>query len=274
MKQEKEEPSFLYHLEVLRWHIIRSIFAIVIIGILAFFLKNYIFKYIILSQTQGNFPTYQFFCELGRFFGSESDFCQETLPLQIRNRTMTGQFSAAMWTSLWVGLIVGFPYLMYEMWRFISPGLYENERRIARGFIGVTSLLFFIGVVFGYFIVAPLAIHFFATFSVVEGDQMIVNMIDLESYIETLRSSVVSCGVIFELPVIIYFLAKLDLITADFMRKYRKHAIVLTLLVAAIITPPDVSSQIIVSIPILLLYELSIYVCKYVQKDKLKEKIN
>jgi twin arginine-targeting protein translocase tatC len=274
MKQEKEEPSFLYHLEVLRWHIIRSIFAIVIIGILAFFLKNYIFKYIILSQTQGNFPTYQFFCELGRFFGSESDFCQETLPLQIRNRTMTGQFSAAMWTSFWVGLIVGFPYLMYEMWRFISPGLYENERRIARGFIGVTSLLFFIGVVFGYFIVAPLAIHFFATFSVVEGDQMIVNMIDLESYIETLRSSVVSCGVIFELPVIIYFLAKLDLITADFMRKYRKHAIVLTLLVAAIITPPDVSSQIIVSIPILLLYELSIYVCKYVQKDKLKEKIN
>jgi twin arginine-targeting protein translocase tatC len=274
MKQEKEEPSFLYHLEVLRWHIIRSIFAIVIIGILAFFLKNYIFKYIILSQTQGNFPTYQFFCELGRIFGSESDFCQETLPLQIRNRTMTGQFSAAMWTSFWVGLIVGFPYLMYEMWRFISPGLYENERRIARGFIGVTSLLFFIGVVFGYFIVAPLAIHFFATFSVVEGDQMIVNMIDLESYIETLRSSVVSCGVIFELPVIIYFLAKLDLITADFMRKYRKHAIVLTLLVAAIITPPDVSSQIIVSIPILLLYELSIYVCKYVQKDKLKEKIN
>lgn len=274
MKQEKEEPSFLYHLEVLRWHIIRSIFAIVIIGILAFFLKNYIFKYIILSQTQGNFPTYQFFCELGRFFGSESDFCQETLPLQIRNRTMTGQFSAAMWTSFWVGFIVGFPYLMYEMWRFISPGLYENERRIARGFIGVTSLLFFIGVVFGYFIVAPLAIHFFATFSVVEGDQMIVNMIDLESYIETLRSSVVSCGVIFELPVIIYFLAKLDLITSDFMRKYRKHAIVLTLLVAAIITPPDVSSQIIVSIPILLLYELSIYVCKYVQKDKLKEKIN
>ena len=274
MKQEKEEPSFLYHLEVLRWHIIRSIFAIVIIGILAFFLKNYIFKYIILSQTQGNFPTYQFFCELGRFFGSESDFCQETLPLQIRNRTMTGQFSAAMWTSFWGGFIVGFPYLMYEMWRFISPGLYENERRIARGFIGVTSLLFFIGVVFGYFIVAPLAIHFFATFSVVEGDQMIVNMIDLESYIETLRSSVVSCGVIFELPVIIYFLAKLDLITSDFMRKYRKHAIVLTLLVAAIITPPDVSSQIIVSIPILLLYELSIYVCKYVQKDKLKEKIN
>jgi twin arginine-targeting protein translocase tatC len=274
MKQEKEEPSFLYHLEVLRWHIIRSIFAIVIIGILAFFLKNYIFKYIILSQTQGNFPTYQFFCELGRFFGSESDFCQETLPLQIRNRTMTGQFSAAMWTSFWVGFIVGFPYLMYEMWRFISPGLYENERRIARGFIGVTSLLFFIGVIFGYFIVAPLAIHFFATFSVVGGDQMIVNMIDLESYIETLRSSVVSCGVIFELPVIIYFLAKLDLITADFMRKYRKHAIVLTLLVAAIITPPDVSSQIIVSIPILLLYELSIYVCKYVQKDKLKEKIN
>ncbi|MDO4881350.1 MAG: twin-arginine translocase subunit TatC [Capnocytophaga sp.] len=274
MKQQKEETSFLYHLEVLRWHIIRSIIAITIIGILAFFLKNYIFKYIILSQTQGDFPTYEFFCKLGQFFGSESDFCQETLPLQIRNRTMTGQFSAAMWTSFWVGFIVGFPYLMYEMWRFISPGLYENERKIARGFIGVTSLLFFIGILFGYFIVSPLAIHFFATFSVVGGNQMIINMIDLESYIETLRSSVISCGVIFELPVIIYFLAKLDLISADFMKKYRRHAIVLTLLVAAIITPPDVSSQIIVSIPILLLYELSIYVCKYVQKNKLKEEIN
>ena len=158
---------------------------------------------------------------------------------------------------------------MYEMWKFVAPGLYDNERRLARGFIGITSLLFLIGVLFGYYIIAPLSIHFFATYSVVEGaEQMIKNEIDIASYIDMLRSSVISCGLIFELPVVIYFLAKLGVVTPSFMRKYRKHAIVLTLLLSAIITPPDVASQVIVSIPILLLYEASIFVAKYVQRKQ------
>jgi twin arginine-targeting protein translocase tatC len=155
------------------------------------------------------------------------------------------------------------------MWKFVAPGLYDNERRLARGFIGITSLLFLIGVLFGYYIIAPLSIHFFATYSVVEGaEQMIKNEIDIASYIDMLRSSVISCGLIFELPVVIYFLAKLGVVTPSFMRKYRKHAIVLTLLLSAIITPPDVASQVIVSIPILLLYEASIFVAKYVQRKQ------
>ena len=273
MEQPQEEMSFLAHLEVLRWHIIRAIMVVVGVALLAFFFKSYIFKYIILPHTQGDFPTYQFFCEIGRYFGSETDFCQQKLPLVIQNRTMTGQFSATLWISFWTGLVVGFPYLMYEMWRFISPGLYQKERKMAKGFIGITSILFFVGVLFGYYIIAPLSIHFFATYSVVDGGQMVKNEIDIASYIDMLRSSVISCGLIFELPVIIYFLAKLGIVTPDFMRKYRKHAIIVTLIVAAIITPPDVASQVIVSIPILILYEASIFVAKYVQKRQ-KIKLN
>jgi len=274
MEQSQEEMSFLSHLEILRWHIIRSIVVVLSVALLAFVFKSYIFKYIILPHTQGDFPTYQFFCRIGRFFGTETNFCSEQLPLVIQNRTMTGQFSATLWISFWTGIVIGFPYLMYEMWRFISPGLYEKERKLARGFIGITSMLFFIGVLLGYYIIAPLSIHFFANYSVVGGEQMVKNEIDISSYIDMLRSSVISCGLIFELPVIIYFLAKLGLITPEFMRKYRKHAIIITLIVAAIITPPDVASQVIVSIPILILYEASIFVAKYVQKKQEKLKLN
>ena len=274
MEQPQEEMSFLAHLEILRWHIIRATMVIIGVALLAFFFKTYIFKYIILPHTQGDFPTYQFFCEIGRYLGSETDFCQQKLPLVIQNRTMTGQFSATLWISFWTGLVVGFPYLMYEMWRFISPGLYQKERKMAKGFIGITSILFFVGVLFGYYIIAPLSIHFFATYSVVDGEQMVKNEIDIASYIDMLRSSVISCGLIFELPVVIYFLAKLGIVTADFLRKYRKHAIIVTLILAAIITPPDVASQVIVSIPILILYEVSIFVAKIVQKRQERTKLN
>lgn len=274
MEQPQEEMSFLAHLEVLRWHVIRAIMVVVGVALLAFFFKSYIFKYIILPHTEGDFPTYKFFCEVGRFFGSETDFCNQKLPLVIQNRTMTGQFSATLWISFWTGIVIGFPYLMYEMWRFISPGLYEQERKMAKGFIGITSMLFFVGVLFGYYIIAPLSIHFFATYSVVVGEQMIKNEIDISSYIDMLRSSVISCGLIFELPVVIYFLAKLGIVTPDFMRRYRKHAIIVTLILAAIITPPDVASQVIVSIPILVLYEVSIFVAKYVQRKKERIKLN
>ena len=274
MEQPQEEMSFLAHLEILRWHIIRATMVIIGVALLAFFFKTYIFKYIILPHTQGDFPTYQFFCEIGRYLGSETDFCQQKLPLVIQNRTMTGQFSATLWISFWTGLVVGFPYLMYEMWRFISPGLYQKERKMAKGFIGITSILFFVGVLFGYYIIAPLSIHFFATYSVVDGGQMVKNEIDIASYIDMLRSSVISCGLIFELPVVIYFLAKLGIVTADFLRKYRKHAIIVTLILAAIITPPEVASQVIVSIPILILYEVSIFVAKIVQKRQERTKLN
>lgn len=267
MGKNTNEMSFLDHLEVLRWHLIRSTIAVLAIAIVAFFFKGYIFDNIIFAPKNGNFITYRFFCELGKYFGVVSDFCSETLPFVIQNRTITGQFSVAIWTSIWAGVIIGFPYLIYEMWRFISPALYEKERKYASRFIIATSFLFILGVLFGYYIITPLSVNFFANFSVSDAGS-VVNQIDIESYISIVRSSIISCGIIFELPIIIYFLAKLGLITPKFLRTYRKHAIVLVLFVAAIVTPPDVISQIIVSIPLLLLYEVGIHICSWVVKKQ------
>lgn len=266
MKEPQQEMSFLQHLEILRWHVIRAIVAVLAIAVLAFIFKDYIFDYVILAPKKGTFPTYRFFCQLGHFLGIESDFCAESLPFVIQNRTMTGQFSASLWISIWVGIVLGFPYLVYEIWKFIEPGLYPQEKKMAKGFIFVTSLLFFMGVLFGYYIISPLSIHFFTNFFV-SKDNSVVNSIDMSSYIDMVRSSVLSCGLVFELPIVVYFLSKVGILSPEFMRKYRKHAIVLTLLLAALITPPDVASQIIVSIPIVMLYELSIYVSKYVSKS-------
>ena len=201
----------------------------------------------------------------GHWFNFESDFCVEQLPFTIQSRTMAGQFSAHIWTSIWTGVIVAFPYVLYEVWRFISPGLYDNERKLARGFILVASILFFIGVLFGYYLITPLSVNFLGSYSV---SPEVKNQIDIDSYISVVRSSVISCGIIFELPIVIYFLTKLGVVNPDFMRKYRKHAVIVVLIIAAVITPPDVTSQIIVSIPIMLLYEVSIFISAYVLKKE------
>ena len=132
----------------------------------------------------------------------ESDFCTEQLPFTIQSRTMAGQFSAHIWTSIWAGVIIAFPYVLYEVWKFISPALYENERKLARGFILIASLLFFIGVLFGYYLITPLSVNFLGSYSV---SPEVKNQIDIDSYISVVRSSVISCGIVFELPIIIYF---------------------------------------------------------------------
>lgn len=261
--EQNQEMSFLDHLEVLRWHLIRVTLAVLLIGVFAFVFKDFIFDTILLAPKRGDFITYDFFCQVGKIFGIDSDFCKTELPFSIQNRTMAGQFSAAIWTAIWAGFILGFPYLVYETWSFISPGLYPNERKVARKFIFVSSLLFFLGVSFGYFLIAPLSINFLANYSV---SSSVINQIDLSSYIAIIRSSVVACGLVFELPILIYFLAKMGIITPTFLRKYRKIAIVLTLFLSALITPPDVASQIIVSIPILILYEISIFISVWVVK--------
>lgn len=265
MDDSGKEMSFLQHLEELRKHLMRVIIAVLIIGAVAFLMKDFIFEYIIFAQRKGNFPTYKFFCQMGIYFGSENDFCKETLPFVIQNRTMTGQFSASIWVSFWSAIVLGFPYMMYEVWRFIAPGLYEHERKQAKGFIGITSLLFFVGVLFGYYVISPLSVHFFMNFNI---GGAVENSIDIDSYIDMLRSSVISCGIVFELPVVIYFLSKLGIITPSLMRTYRKYAIVLTLTIAAIITPPDVVSQIVVSIPIFILYEISIFISAWAIRNK------
>lgn len=257
----RDEMSFLDHLEELRWHLIRSIIAVMIIGVVAFVFKGFIFDTIIFGPKNMSFPTYKFFCEIATFFGIESDFCSDSLPFTLQNRTMAGQFSAHIWTSIWAGVIVGFPYLLWEIWRFISPGLYDNERKHSRGFIAIASLLFFLGVLFGYYIIAPLSINFLGTYTV---SAEVANEIDISSYISTVRASVIACGIMFELPILIYFLARVGLVTPELLKKYRKFAIVIIFMLAAVITPPDVASQVIVSIPILILYELSIFISRIV----------
>ena len=266
-RKDHNEMSFLDHLEVLRWHLIRSTVAIVAIGFVAFLMRDFIFDTVIFGPKNPDFPTYAVFCKLSRFVGLSEAFC-ETEPLfRIQSRVMAGQFSAHIWTSIWAGFIIGFPYVLYEMWKFISPGLYEKERKYSKGFILIASLLFFLGVLFGYYVVAPLSINFLGSYKVSEE---VFNDIDLASYISTVRAAVLACGIIFELPIIIYFLTKVGLVTPEVLRKYRKVALVIVLILSAIITPPDVASQIIVAVPVLILYQISIYISKVVLKREAK----
>ncbi|MBA6315053.1 twin-arginine translocase subunit TatC [Cellulophaga baltica] len=267
-KKDTVDMSFLDHLEELRWHLIRSTLAVLIVGSVAFAFSRYIFDWVIFAPSKMNFATYEFFCNIAKFFNFTSDFCAEELPFTIQSRTMAGQFSADIWTAIWAGIIIAFPYILFEMWKFISPGLYEKERKNSRGFIFIASFLFFLGVLFGYYIVAPLSINFLGTYSV---SDVVKNEFDLSSYISTLRSSVIACGIIFELPIIIYFLTKIGFVTPEILKKYRKIALVVVLILSAVITPPDVASQIVVSIPIIILYQVSIYISGYVIRKELKK---
>ncbi|TAI49353.1 twin-arginine translocase subunit TatC [Flagellimonas allohymeniacidonis] len=266
--QDPDEMSFLDHLEELRWHLIRSTIAIVVVACGAFVMKDFIFDTVIFGPKKMDFPTYQFFCRIATFFGIDSEFCSDSLPFTIQNRTMAGQFSAHIWTSIWAGFIIAFPYVLFELWRFISPGLHENERKHSRGFILVASFLFFLGVLFGYYVVAPLSINFLGTYQV---SKEVLNEIDIGSFIATVRASVIACGIMFELPILIYFLTKVGLVTPTILKKYRKIALVLVLVLSAIITPPDVASQIVVAVPVLILYQISIYISKVVLKKEAKK---
>ncbi|TFG74854.1 MAG: twin-arginine translocase subunit TatC [Flavobacteriales bacterium] len=262
------EMSFLDHLEELRWHLIRSTVAVVVIGYIAFLMKDFIFDTVIFGPKKPDFPTYGVFCKLSKLLGFSEAFCSNEPLFRLQSREMAGQFSAHVWTSIWAGFIVGFPYLLYEIWRFISPGLYEKERKNSRGFILIASFLFFLGVLFGYYIVAPLSINFLGSYTI---SKEVFNDIDIASYISTVRASVIACGLIFELPIIIYFLTKVGLVTPAILKKYRKIALVVVLILSAVITPPDVASQIVVAIPILILYQVSIYISAYVLRQEAKK---
>lgn len=261
------EMSFLDHLEELRWHLIRSVLAVVIIACLAFLMREFIFDTILFGPKRMDFPTYRFFCKVATYMGFDSAFCAEELPFTIQSRLMGGQFSAHIWTSIWAGFIIAFPYVLYELWKFISPGLYEKERKNSKGFIFIASFLFFLGTLFGYYVVAPLSINFLGTYQV---SAEVINQFDLASYVAAVRSAVIACGLLFELPIIIFFLTKVGLVTPDIMKKYRKMALVIVLILSAIITPPDVTSQIIVAVPVLILYQVSIYISSFVLKRETK----
>jgi sec-independent protein translocase protein TatC len=270
-KQTEKEMSFLNHLEELRWHLIRSVLAIVILASIAFLAKDFIFNVLIFGPKQADFPTYKILCKIAQFIGFKDSFCFTELPFRIQSRTMGGQFSAHIWTSITAGFIVAFPYVLLEIWKFISPGLRLKERNSAKGFIFIASLLFFIGVLFGYYVVTPLSINFLGTYQV---SGQVHNDFDLSSYISLVRASVIASGLIFELPILIYILTKVGVVTPNMLKKYRKISLVLVLILSAIITPPDIASQVIVSVPIVILYEISIFISKVVirKKEKLIKK--
>jgi len=264
-----KEMSFLDHLEELRWLLVRSTIAILILGTAAFFVSDFIFEKILFGPKDPNFITYRFFCEVTQFFGFENaDICNVKMPFIIQNTNMGGQVSFLIWTCITVGFIAGFPFVLWEIWKFISPALYEKEKKYAKAFIIVSSLLFFVGVLFGYYIITPLSVYFFGSFS---ASAEIVNEFNLESYTSMIKTSSIACGLLFELPILIYFLTKLGLVTPSFLRKYRKYALIIVLILSAIITPPDVISQVIVAIPIMVLYEISILISALVVKKELKQ---
>ncbi|KAB1067060.1 twin-arginine translocase subunit TatC [Tamlana haliotis] len=269
-KKNINEMSFLDHLEDLRWHLIRICGAVVLVGTLAFIFSRFIFNEIIFAPLNMSFPTYDFLCKTANLLGLDTTFCNEKIPLILQNRTMAGQFSADIWTAILGGFIISFPYIIYQLWKFVSPGLHSDERKHSRGFIIISSVLFFIGVLFGYYIVTPLSINFLANYSISE---MVDNQIDISSYIALVRSSALASGLIFELPIIIYFFTKIGLVTPEILKKYRKYALVIVLILSAVITPPDIASQVIVAIPILILYQVSILISKIVVRNqKRKEK--
>lgn len=265
MSKEQNEMSFLNHLEILRWTLIRSALAVLLVSGVAFLMKNFIFNKIILLPKDATFVTYRFLCAVSKQFGTKG-LCIDEIPFIVQSRTMAGQFSAHIWTSITAGIIIAFPYILWEIWKFIRPGLYPKERKNAKSFILISSFLFFLGVLFGYYVITPLSINFLGAYRV---SNEVRSNIDLSSYIGLLRASVLSAGLIFEMPIIIYFLTKMGLVTPQFLKKYRKYAIVLVLILSAVITPPDIISQIIVAIPMMILYQVSIIISNIIiRKEK------
>lgn len=262
------EMSFLDHLEVLRWHLVRSAISILIFTIVAFIFKGFIFDSVILAQKNADFWTYRMFCHFSHLIGNGDALCMEDMNFSLINITMSGQFTIHIVTSIISGIVISFPYILFEIWRFITPALEKKEKRKALGLVFSGSMLFILGILFGYYCVSPLSVQFLGNYTV--SDQ-IQNQITLSSFISTVTTVTLVCGLVFQLPLIVFFLSKLGILTPEFMRQYRKHAVVVTLVLSAVITPPDISSQVLLTIPLLILYEVSIYISKMVVVKKAKK---
>lgn len=267
----KSEMSFIDHLEVLRWHIVRSAIALVIAAIGIFIFIDWIFDHIIYAPAREDFITYSGLCNLGHKLHLGNSLCMPPVKISLLINTVSGSFTSAIDICFMGGLIIAFPYLFWELWRFVKPALSPKELKYARGSIGWVSLCFFAGGAFGYFLLAPFTFNFLASFKL--GTMAVSTYLpSLEDYIDTLVNIILGCGIAFELPVLAYVLSKLGLITPQFLKTYRKYAYVLILVVAAVITPsPDWTSQTIVAIPLILLYEISIFISKRVDKQRIEE---
>jgi sec-independent protein translocase protein TatC len=267
--EEEEGMSFLDHLEILRWHLIRIVIALLVFGILAFVFKGFVFDTVVLAPAFNTFITYQSFCDLSHFLAMGDKLCFGDLNFELINLTMAGQFSMHIIVSIVAGIIVAFPYILYELWRFIKPALKKSEKNYAKGIVFWGSLLFLSGVAFGYYVITPMSVQFLGGYRVSE---MVNNQISLKSYISTVTTITLACGLIFQLPIVVYFLSKVGLVTPHLMKTYRRHAIIAVLILSAIITPPDISSQVLVSIPLVILYEVSILISRaVVRKEREQE---
>jgi sec-independent protein translocase protein TatC len=255
VERSQQEMTFLEHLEELRWTLVRASIAIIIAMVGAFIAKDLVFDQVILAPKHPSFITYRAFCALGHAIGMGEALCVGELDFSLQNISMSGQFFTHLVVSFVAGLIIAFPYVMWELWRFISPGLHVAERAALRGTALFATILFASGVAFGYFLLAPLSIQFFGAYQVSGSVQ---NAVALDSYVSMVTSVTLWTGVVFQLPLVVLFLARAGVVGPEFLRTYRKHAFVIILVVAAILTPPDVVSQLIVSGPLMLLYELSI----------------
>lgn len=265
MTDKDKEMSFLDHLEVFRWHLIRAAVAILFFTIIAFIYKDIVFDVILLGPKRTDFLTYRILCEISQYLGLGDALCLRDSSFSLMNISMSGQFSTHITTSIFAGFIIAFPYVLWEIWRFISPALHSNENSMAKGVVFFSSILFLIGILFGYYVIAPLSINFLGSYQV---SSSVANQINLSSFVSTVTTVSFANGIIFELPILVYFLTKIGLLTPDFMRVYRKHSMVVILILSAIITPPDITSQVLVSLPLIILYEFSIKISERVIKNQ------
>ena len=266
--QERAEMSFIEHLEVLRGHLFRSVLAIAAGAIVFIVYNSFFVREVLMGPTHADFPTYKWLCKLGHAIGLGDNMCMKDIGLKMQSTSVSGQFSMYFTLIFVGGIIVAFPYIFWEFWRFIKPALTKKELSKTRGVIFWVSFLFFLGITFGYFIIAPYTVNFFANFQL---DDNIENRWTITSYIDTLVPLILGTGLAFQLPLVMFFLAKVGLMSPDFLRRNRKYAIVIILILAGVITPPDVISQVICTIPLMLLYEISIWLTARVEKEKALE---
>jgi sec-independent protein translocase protein TatC len=261
---DQAEMTFIDHLEELRGHLLRSLLAIVIGGIVVAVYNDFFIKKVLMGPTHSDFPTYSWLCAAGKKLGMGTALCMKDIGVKMQSTSVSGQFSMFFTVIVIGGLIIAFPYVFWEFWKFLKPALTKKELSRTRGVVFWVSLLFFMGVGFGYFIIAPYTVNFFANFQL---DETIVNQWTITSYIDTLIPLILGTGLAFQLPLVMFFLSKIGIVTPAWLRSVRKYAIVIIVIVAGVITPPDVISQVIVSLPLLILYEVSIWLSARVQKE-------
>lgn len=265
-KNPNGEMSFLEHLEALRWHLFRSTIAIMLAAVVLFFFKEFLFDGVLLAPKNQNFLTYRALCWLGIKAGLGNDLCITVSTFTLISTDISAQFTTHMWVAFIGGVAISFPYIVWEIWRFIKPALTTKERSYANGIVFFTSFLFITGILFGYYVITPMTINFLGDYQV---SAQVKNTITLDSFISTVTTMTLISGIVFELPIAVYFLSKIGLLTPLFMRTYRRHAVVVILILAAVITPTsDATTLFMVAIPLYVLYEISILVSGYVHKKR------